>query len=157
MSHYLDMKVPLTDPEAIVRALTRMGFPKKAIEVHEKPVTLIGYSGETRQANIIVRKEWIQGHKNSVGMTGYTCYADLGYHLQSDGTYQAYVDDHNFNPTWVKKMSTYHNVELAKMRLDDKKIKYTETVEKGLPTLIAKLPFKTPNKLANRQTLGFSS
>jgi hypothetical protein len=156
MSHYLDMKVPLTDPEAIVRALGRMGIPQSAVEVHQKPVTLIGYSGETRQANIIVRKQWLESHRDQVKMQGYTCYADLGYQEQKDGTYKAFVDDHNFNPEWVKKMSTYHNVELAKIQLDAKKIKYTEGVEAGKPYIEADLPMRTSNPAA-QQTLGFSA
>jgi len=154
MSHFLKMKVDLTDPEAIVRSLERMGVDRSAIEVHEKPVTLIGYSGETKQANILVRKQWLQTNAQKVGMKGITCYADLGFVEAKDGSYDCFVDDHNFNPEWVNKMATYHHVEKAKIALEGKKIKYVESIEKGLPVITATLPFKTRKKLG--QTLGFS-
>lgn len=150
MSHYLDMKVPLTDCEAIVRSLGRMGIPRNAIEVHEKPVTMNGYGGQTRKANIVVRKRNLEKH-NACSYA----YADLGFVENKDGTYTAYVDDSNFNKEWVNKMATYHHVEKAKMALDEKKITYKETVEKGLPTITASLPFR--KRVGTKRTLGFSS
>jgi len=155
MSHFLKMTVDLTDPESIVNSLTRMGVDRSAITVHQKPTTLVGWSGQTRQANIIVRKQWLQENAKKVGMNGYTCYADLGFKENEDGTFEAYVDDHNFSVEWVNKMATYHHVEKAKAELENRKIKYTETIEDGKPVITANLPFRKLNS-GHQQTLGFS-
>ena len=119
------------------------------------PTTLVGWSGQTRQANIIVRKQWLQENAKKVGMNGYTCYADLGFKENEDGTFEAYVDDHNFSVEWVNKMATYHHVEKAKAELENRKIKYTETIEDGKPVITANLPFRKLNS-GHQQTLGFS-
>ena len=156
MSHFLKMTVDLTNKEGLINALTRMGVDRNAIEVHDKPTTLIGWSGETKQANIIVRKQWIMDNKDKVNMAGYQCYADLGFKENTNGTYEAYVDDHNFSPEWVNKMATYHHVETAKAELDARKIKYTETLEGGKPVILANLPFKKLNA-GPQQILGFGN
>jgi hypothetical protein len=163
MSHYLSMKCALiTDPVALASALTRMGIDRNAIEIHEKATTLVGYNGETRLAHVIVRKEWLQDHAKQVNLGGFnktdpsrnTAYADIGFVKQEDGTYQALVDDHNFNAEWVKKTSTYYKVEKTKKELTHRKLKYTEALENGKPVLTAIIPSRTAqsNRLYDGQT-----
>jgi len=155
MSHFLDMKVPLTNPEAIVNGLVRKGVPLQDIEVHKQPTRLIGYNGQDRMANIIVRKNSLNNCSNATGMKS-GAYSDLGFAEQADGTYKVLVDDINFNPTWVEELSMYHNVESAKIALDNKKIKYVESEEEGLPVIKATIPNRQQKKIAPRRTISFS-
>ena len=157
MSHYLDMKTTITDAEALARALTRMGISRDAIELHDKATTLNGWQGETRKANVIVRKQWLQSHQGQTQWSGGTVYADMGFVQEEDGSYKALVDDHNFNPTWVQKMSTYYNIEKSKIELEAKKIKYTESTEKGLPVIKANIPLKGMARIVNRNAVSFNS
>jgi hypothetical protein len=164
MSHYLDMKTTITDAEALARALVRKGIDRNAIEIHDKAVTLIGYNGETRKANVIVRKQWIQDHQKKCGMSGYgmergtaACYADMGFVKEADGSYKAMVDNHNFTPDWVNEMTMYYNNEKSKIELDALKIKYTESTDNGSLVIKAIIPQKTQNRIINRSTVSFSS
>ena len=130
MSHTLNLKTTLTDKEAIIRGLVRKGIPRNKIEVHDRAQTMAMYAGQTGSANIIVRQENIQALKSEIGMsTQYAhAFADLGFRQNPDGTYEAVVDGSNFDEGWVNNLSQCYNVEKAKMELDAKKIKYTETV-----------------------------
>jgi len=136
MSHLLDFKTCVTDRNALVRALERMGFKNK-VEVHDKAVLLSGHMIDTgrKLANVIVRKQY----------TGIP--ADLGFEekVDADGntTFVAHIDEYNYsgnactwpysrlsrmqyNKSWQDKLYTYYNVEKSKMELEAKGIDYTE-------------------------------
>jgi hypothetical protein len=129
MSHLLDFKTCVTDRNALVRALERMGFKNK-VEVHDKAVLLSGHMIDTgrKLANVIVRKQY----------TGIP--ADLGFEekVDADGntTFVAHIDEYNYsgfleqgmqyNKSWQDKLYTCYNVEKSKMELEAKGIDYTE-------------------------------
>jgi hypothetical protein len=77
--------------------------------------------------------------------------------VQKDGQYEAIVDDKNVSPAWVQKMSTYYNIEKSKIELEAKKIKYTESTEKGLPVIKASIPLKGMTRIVNRNAVSFNS
>jgi len=154
MSHYLDLKTTITDAEALARALTRMGIPRSAIQIHNKAVDMDGWNGQQRKANVLVKKQWIHDHQQQCDMKAGYAYSDMGFIQEADGSYKALVDDHNFSPAWVQKMSTYYNVEKTKIELDAKKITYSESTEKGLPVITAKIPNR--NKVVNKAMISFN-
>jgi hypothetical protein len=133
-----------------------MGIAPNAIEVSNKAMTLNGYAGVKRDANVIVRQNYLQENFNRLGLGvgGFNrAFGDMGF-VEHDGTYEAIVDDKNVSPAWVQKMSTYYNIEKTKIELDAKKITYSETTEKGLPVITAKIPNK--NRIVNKNLVSFN-
>ena len=70
MSHYTTCELEIKDREAFIDALIELwskarGIPltREMIEVHDEPVNLIGYGGDTRdqKANIVIRKKNVGG------------------------------------------------------------------------------------------------
>ena len=159
MSHKLEMKTTMTDIDGIVAALTRMGIDRNAIEVHRnKTATCQGYN-TTSQANVIVRKDYLQKNFHQLGLgvgTFSTAYGDIGF-VENDGQYKAIVDDKVVSTAWMQKASTYYNIEKTKIELDAKKISYQETTEKGLPVILAKIPNRSMNRVVNKNTVSFNS
>lgn len=151
MSHYLDFKTVMTDPDALKRALTHMGtpihpggLPESAIEVHGKPKHLYGYHGDKRSqtADIIVRRENVQNAAN-----------DIGFVKNSEGTYDAIIsefDRNKFGNEWMTRLSTYYNYEKSKIELEARKIPYEETKnEDGRLQLRCKFKKKTKDVSIN--------
>lgn len=129
MSHTLNLKSTMTDEEAIVNGLVRRGFDRNAIEVHEKAVDCTMFNGQMSQANIVVRRDYINQNKTRIGMsTQYGCaFADLGFIKEKDGTYKAVVDGSNFNEKWVEGVTQCYNAAKVEKELKARKIKYVET------------------------------
>jgi hypothetical protein len=139
MSHFNDFETTITDPDALVRALARMGIQEKDIEKHSTAVRLNGYHAEEKNnAHVVVRRK-VFGTANS----------DIGWELK-DGKYVAHIDEFDygngspFNKIWQTKLYTYYNVEKSKIEFEQRGIEYTESKDdKGRIQLRAK--FKAQN------------
>lgn len=109
MSAYQDQKTKLKDEECVIKALCDNGFTRDQIEVHETPQHLIDFHGEKRgqMATIIIRRKYVGGAAN-----------DIGFNLESDGTYRAYVSDYDqrkHGPAWITELSkSYAEHKLVK-------------------------------------------
>jgi hypothetical protein len=115
MSHLADFKTQVTDRDALVRALERMGFKGK-VEVHDTAVVMDSYAREGKKANVIVRKV----HNGSL--------SDIGFEQQKNGTYTALIDTWGgtYNQTWQNKLFTHYNVEKSKMEFESRGFKSVE-------------------------------
>lgn len=118
MSHVATVKTKIRNPQALVRALTRVGIPQNRIEIHEQAIQCHGYHREEKfMANVVVRK----------GDSG----SDIGWERDKDGTYVAHIDDYHYcgqhySTEWQNQVATYCGVETTKMELDSQSIEYTE-------------------------------
>jgi len=136
MSHLNDFETVVSDQEALIRALGRVGITRSQIEVHNEAQNMQAYHKEdrTKKSHIIVRKN----------VTG--SMSDIGWE-NVDGKYIAHIDDYNYgqrikvDQNWQNKLYTYYNVEKSKMSLEKRGIEYTESLYKGKPRLVGR--FKT--------------
>jgi hypothetical protein len=97
MSHFTVVEIEATDAACLIEALESLGYPGK-IEVHDRPVTLIGYDGRPRlldgqevRAEITIWRQHLWEAAN-----------DIGFATQHDGRYVAYISeyDRSVRPTW---------------------------------------------------------
>jgi hypothetical protein len=124
MSHVSKLKTSITNPQALVRALVRIGIPMSRIEIHEQAQQCCGFHKEEKfMANVIVRK--------STKLARGGC--DIGWEKTEDGTYTAHVDDYNYgggqqhySSAWQTQVATYSNVETAKIEMEKRDIEYEE-------------------------------
>lgn len=100
MSHTTKYKVQITDMECAAKALQRMGFAESQIEVHETAQELLDYNRRKMnlKANIIIRKQNLQGNVN-----------DFGIRVGEDGS-DLYIDGGTINP---KRLEQCYGVEKA--------------------------------------------
>jgi hypothetical protein len=119
MSHVATVKTKIGNPQALVRALLRVGIPQNRIEIHEQAIQCCGYHKEEKfMANVVVRKD--------------ICGSDIGWERAKDGTYVAHIDDYNYggrqhySTAWQTQVATYCGIETTKMELDSQSIEYTE-------------------------------
>lgn len=125
MSHYIDIKTEITDCNALVRALERMGFKDKT-EVHDVAQNLYGYQGDVRnqKANVIVRRKYVGRASN-----------DIGFEKQNDGYFKAYISEYDknigYNDNWTDKLYTYYGVECAKQEAEHEGLPYVEDVDEN--------------------------
>jgi hypothetical protein len=96
MSAYAPVKTEFNDKECLLAALADNEVRSyKNVEVHEKPVNLVGYHGDMRQqvAEIVIRRKEIGSASN-----------DIGFAQGEDGTYTAIISDydsHQHNGKWM--------------------------------------------------------
>jgi len=132
MSHYQDIDTCMKDEKALIRALARVGY--NTVELHAEAQNLYGYQGDKREqkAEVIIRRAYVGSSSN-----------DIGYVKGPDGNFKALISDYDsnkHNTEWQNKVSTYYNIEKAKMTYENKRMKYTETVDdKGRVQLKARL------------------
>ena len=97
MSHFTVVEIEATDTSCLIDALEALGY-KGEIEVHDRPVTLIGYDdrprlldGQEVRAEIVVRRRHLWEAAN-----------DIGFARQPDGRYVAYISeyDRSVRSTW---------------------------------------------------------
>ena len=97
MSHFTVVEIEATDASCLIDALDALGYKGK-IEVHDRPVILIGYDGRPRlldgqqvRAEIAIRRQHLWEAAN-----------DIGFARQPDGRYVAYISeyDRSVRPTW---------------------------------------------------------
>ena len=86
MSHYVECKPGFKDREALVEALSAVGFERKQIEIHEEAVPLYGYQGDQRpqNAHIVIRRQHVGQAAN-----------DVGWERMPDGTYRAWISEYD--------------------------------------------------------------
>lgn len=67
MSEFNIMSVVYKDTKCLVESLKEIGY--NIVEVHESPVSLVGYMGDQRdiKANIIIRRQYVGGMSNDIG------------------------------------------------------------------------------------------
>ena len=84
MSEYVTCEPEFTDATSIKEALIEIGVAENIIEVHDNPVPLAGYLGDSRGqvANIVIRRAHVGGSSN-----------DIGFEKMPDGKYRAWVSD----------------------------------------------------------------
>jgi len=96
MSAYAPVKTEFNDKECLLAALADNEVRSyKNVEVHEKPVNLVGFHGDLRQqtAEIVIRRKDIDSASN-----------DIGFAKAEDGTYTAIISDydsHQHNGKWM--------------------------------------------------------
>ena len=99
MSHFVQCQTEFRDPKALVAALVECGFEKNQIEVHQDAVPLYGYKGDVRpqKAHIVIRRQHVGQAAN-----------DVGWELQADGTYCAWISEydrrHRFNESMQNRV-----------------------------------------------------
>lgn len=142
MSHYLDMKTQLTDPEALRRALLHMGFSESEVKVHQNNVNIKDYMGRRtdKKASVVV-------DYNAASRVGNYPSNDLGFYKTSDGTYTCHMDDGFLERQkgFMDKLGTYYNYEKSKIELEARKIPYEE-LKDDTGRLQLKCQFKKKNK-----------
>jgi hypothetical protein len=99
--------------------------------VHNEAQNLYGYQGDKREqtAEIIIRRKYVGGAAN-----------DIGFKLQSDGTYQAIISDYDrtrYGAQFMKDLELDYGVEQAKDAFAQNGWQFQEsTDEKGNVVLL---------------------
>jgi hypothetical protein len=97
LSHFTVVEIEATDAACLIEALEVLGYEGK-IEVHDRPVTLIGDDGRPRlldgqevRAEIVIRRQHLWEAAN-----------DIGFAKQSDGRHVVYISEYDrcARPTW---------------------------------------------------------
>lgn len=104
MSHYTEMALEIKCREDLLNALADLGFPASKVEVHDEPVNLIGYHGDTRKqvAQVIIRRRYVGRLSN-----------DIGFEETSAG-WQSHISEYDsghYNAEWqdhLKQRCGYH-------------------------------------------------
>lgn len=104
MSHYTRVKTKITNKNAIVAALKKMGFKDHMIEIFDTPQKLKGYGGDARTqlAHIRIKGSGWGYNQNYVGGAS----NDLGFERMDDGTYAFHVSDYDrgkYGQKWQNK------------------------------------------------------
>lgn len=81
---------------------------EKAVEIHDEPVNLIGYQGDTRKktANIVCRRAFVNSYMGG-GMSN-----DAGWLISEDGTIEAAVSAYD-DKWWASAMPRFWQVAMA--------------------------------------------
>lgn len=80
MSHFTRMRTALRDADLLAAALREVGCA--AVEVHDSAQKVHGWGGQTRKAEVIVRRRSLPAG----------AMADIGFARQRDGTFEAVLD-----------------------------------------------------------------
>lgn len=69
MSAYVTLTSPMIDQVILVQALADVGFGAGQVEVHERPVPLVGYQGDerTHRAHVVIRRRHVGEASNDIG------------------------------------------------------------------------------------------
>jgi hypothetical protein len=142
MSHLNSFKTDITDRDALVRALCRMGFTRNQIEVHDKAQPILGFHGtqDRKVGHIIIRK----------GNTNIS--SDIGWEKQGE-TFVGHVDSYwgIYTDDWHVQLMDGYNTEVKKAELEAKGFVVVEDRdEQNRIRLRAK--FTTKNKTSRIQT-----
>lgn len=106
MSAYLTLMTPMTDRECLLAALSDLGFGQQKVEVHDVPVHLMGYQGDTRTqlANIVIRRQHVGSGSNDIGF------------LASATGYQSNVSQYDllkYGNHWMQQLNTRYKIHEA--------------------------------------------
>ena len=105
MSAYSENKTSFKDVDTLIEALVACGYPKEAIEVHEKAVNLYGYHGDMRKdtAEIVIRRANVNKYMSGGASN------DIGFKKSADGTYAAIISEYDsgkHNARWMAQVKT---------------------------------------------------
>ncbi len=125
MSHFTCIKTQIKDRDALIKALTDVGF--KNIEVHETAQHLYGYQGDVREqtAEVIIRRQYIGTASN-----------DIGFKRQANGQFEAIIseyDCHRYSQQWLNGLTQrygYHAL-MATAPAQGFTVEEEETLEDG--------------------------
>jgi hypothetical protein len=97
MSHFTVIKTQIKDVNALVKALTDVGF--KQVEVHDTAKHLYGYLGDVRSqsAEVIIRRQHIGSASN-----------DIGFKRQLDGSFEAIISEYDrrqYSQQWINRVT----------------------------------------------------
>lgn len=97
MSHFTAIKTQIKDTNALVKALSDVGF--KQVEVHRTAQHLYGFQGDIRpqMAEVIIRRKYIGGASN-----------DIGFQQQTDGTFEAIISEYDrrkYDQPWLNQVT----------------------------------------------------
>jgi Protein of unknown function (DUF1257) len=96
MSHFTRMRTALRDADLLAAALREVGCA--SVEVHGSAQKMRGWAGQTRKAEVIVRRADVAGGAS----------ADIGFARQPDGTFEAILDSmdrHRFGTQWLPRLN----------------------------------------------------
>lgn len=142
MSHYSLVKTQITNLDCLVKALINMGFKEEHIEISETALPLKGYQGDFRnqKGNIRIKGSGWKGQNYVGGASN-----DLGWELQTDGSYAFHVSDYDrgkYNTTWQNKLVQQYSKEVIKEVTAMKNFFIeSETTENGEIVLKVRSPF----------------
>lgn len=103
MSHFTCIKTQIKNADALLKALSDLGFNK--VEVHKIAQPLYGWQGDVREqtAEVIIRRNYVGTSSN-----------DIGFQRQEDGQFQAIIseyDCHRYSQEWLNNLTqryAYH-------------------------------------------------
>lgn len=87
----------MIDREVLVDALTEVGFDRSQIEIHERPVPLVGYEGNEREqrAHVVIRRRHVGPASN-----------DIGFERTPAG-FRAHISDYDqsrYGSAWLRRL-----------------------------------------------------
>jgi hypothetical protein len=103
MSAYLSLPTPMMDLECLLNSLEDVGFSRRQIEVHQQPVSLVGYdsSARGRVAQVVIRRQFVGQSSN-----------DIGFEETPTG-FKAHVSDFDqsrFGPAWLARLHQRYQI-----------------------------------------------
>jgi hypothetical protein len=92
-------RLPLNEARALV---------EQAVEIHDQPVNLIGYQGDTREqtANVVCRRDFVNRYMGG-GLSN-----DAGWLVGNDTAYEAVISDYD-NKWWASAAPRFWQVAMA--------------------------------------------
>ncbi len=110
MSHFTVLNTQLVDLDALLKALTDLGFSQ--VEVHPIAQNLYGYQGDMRPeaAEVIVRREYIGKASN-----------DIGFKRTSSGTFDAIISEYDrekYSEEWLDRLLQRYAYHAARAKLE---------------------------------------
>jgi hypothetical protein len=91
MSNFTEVRIDLQDLGMIKKALLAMGYAEGQVELHSEPQTCNGYGGQTKKAQLIIRKKDISASPFAKSNS----YGDIGFLQKADGSV-VFVTDTDF-------------------------------------------------------------
>ena len=122
MSKYAEYRCDkIRKQELLLAALDRCGYTADKVEVHVKPVRLVGYEGKRRQeeAHVIIRRQ-----NTGIGMSN-----DIGFVRGADGVFRAIVSEYDQGS--------------LRVTLDGQRLPFVQAVQKAYAAVTADKAVRT--------------
>lgn len=125
MSHFTSIRTQIKNVDALIKALSDLGF--KQVEIYNTAKNLYGYQGDVRSqtAEVIIRRQYIGAASN-----------DIGFKKQDDGTFEAIISDYDrqhYSQQWLNQLTQrygYHAL-MATASEQGFSVEEQETLEDG--------------------------
>lgn len=152
MSHLDEFETEFTNKDMLIKALTRVGFTRDQIEVHDRAQVIVGYHGteDGKVGHVIIRKKY----------SGIP--SDIGWEFKN-GKCISHVDDFDYrswasngksngkalyDKAWTVGLLNYYNLETSKAAFESRGIQCIECKDsKGRLQLKAKFSKASDNKI----------